>query len=223
VRSSLAAVVGLSLALAGPAVVAFISGYKANSAPALVVHVLSLACIMLIVLMVFALAWRVEGIPLNRFGFARVGWSSIVIGLALALLFAIAVGPFADWVVTKLKMGSFDDGLSRLAKLPTWYLVLTIVLVAAAEELLYRAYAIERLAAMTRSYWAAAALSLSAFAIAHVPLWGWGPALTTVIPGAIATLVYVWRRDVVALIIAHVVADLYAIVIAPYVGGNAIA
>jgi hypothetical protein len=44
-----------------------------------------------------------------------------------------------------------------------------------------------------------------------------GPALTTLVSGAIATLVYIWRRDVVALIIAHVVTDLYGIVIAPYV------
>ena len=219
-RSSVTAVLGLALALAGPAAVAFVSRYEADSAPAFVIHVLSLAGIILIVLVVFTLAWRIEGIALRRFGFARVAWSSIAIGLALALVFVTVFAPLAYWVVAKLKIGNFDDGLSNLAKLPTWYLVVTIVIVASAEELLYRAYAIERLWAMTGSYVIAGALSLSAFATAHVPLWGWGPALTTLIPGAVATVVYVWRRDVVALILAHIATDLYGIVIAPHIGAK---
>ena len=169
VRSSLTAVLGLALALAGPAAVAFVSHYAADLAPAFAVHVLSLASIILIVLAVFTLAWRAEGFALRRFGFSRVGWSSIAIGLALALFFAMVSGPFSYWVMAKLKMGSFDEGPSNLAKLPTWYLVLTIAIVAAAEELLYRAYAIERLAAMFGSDAVAGALSLWAFAIAHVP------------------------------------------------------
>jgi membrane protease YdiL (CAAX protease family) len=219
-QSSLAAIPGLALALAGPAAVAFASRHAEKFASAFAVHVLSVSCIVLIVLVVFALAWRVERIALRRLGFARVGWSSIAIGLVLTLFLVMVFGPFAYWLVAQLKMGSFEDGLSNLAKLPTWYLVLTILIVATAEELLYRAYAIDRLAAMTGSYWAAGGLSLFAFAIAHVPLWGWGPALTTLVSGAIVTLVYVWRQDVVALIIAHIASDLYGIVIVPYIGGK---
>jgi uncharacterized protein len=219
-RSSLAAIPGLTLALTGPVAIAFVSRDAVNSAPAFMVHVLSLACIILTVLVVFALTRCLEGIPLRRLGFARVGWSSIAIGLVLALFFVMVFGPFAYWAVAKLNMGSFDNGLSILAILPTWYLVLTIVIVAAAEELLYRAYAIERLAAITGSYGIAGALSVSAFATAHVPLWGWGPALTMLVSGAVAALVYVWRRDVVALIIGHIATDLYDIVIAPYIGGK---
>jgi hypothetical protein len=55
-RSPLAGTLGLALALAGPLVVAFISSYAVNLAPAFVVHVLSLVCIILIVLAVFTLA-----------------------------------------------------------------------------------------------------------------------------------------------------------------------
>src|SRR5215470_9939889 len=61
VRSSLTAVLGLALALAGPAAVAFVRHYAADLAPAFAVHVLSLASIILIVLAVFTLAWRAEG------------------------------------------------------------------------------------------------------------------------------------------------------------------
>src|SRR5215470_9941710 len=116
-------------------------------------------------------------------------------------------------------MGTFEEGLSNLATLPTWYLILTIVFIATAEELLYRAYAIESLSAITGSVGIAGAVSLLAFAAAHVPMWG-GPAFTTLVSGVVATLVYVWRRDIVALIVAHVATDLYAIVIAPYIIGQ---
>jgi membrane protease YdiL (CAAX protease family) len=169
---------------------------------------------------VFALARSWEGLPVRRLGFDRVAWSSMAIGLALALFFILVIGPFAYWAVTQLNMGTFDEGVSNLAKLPTWYLVMTIVIVATAEELLYRAYAIESLSAITGSDRIAGALSLSAFAVAHVPMWGSGPALTTLVSGGVATLVYVWRRDIVALIIAHIATDLYGILIAPYIAGK---
>jgi uncharacterized protein len=220
-RSSFLAIPGLALALAGPAVVAFAANYAAGATHAVSVHVLSLASIMAIVLVVFASAIRVEGIALRQLGFDRASWSSIPIGLALALFFVTVFGPLAYWMVAKLQMGGFDDGLSRLAKLPTWYLVLAIVIVATSEELLWRAYAIESLAAITGSYWLAGTLSLLAFGVAHLPLWGWGPALTTLVSGAIATSFYIWRRDIVALIVSHVVTDLCGIVVAPYLATRA--
>jgi uncharacterized protein len=220
-QSPLAAIPGLVLALAGPAAVAFLSGRATEFAPVFLVHALSVVSIILIVLVVFALARYREGLPLCRLGFARGGWwSSMAIGLTLTLFFTIVVGPFAYWTVTQLNMGTFEEGLSNLATLPTWYLVLTIVFVATAEELLYRAYAIESLSTITGSVGIAGAVSLSALAAAHVPMWGWGPAFTTLVSGAVATLVYVWRRDIVALIVAHVATDLYAIVIAPYIVGK---
>ena len=216
-RSLGVAIPGLALALVGPAAVGFASRHATKFAPAFLVHLLSVTCIILIVLGVFALARSREGLSLHRLGFARVAWSSLTIGLVLALFFIVVFGPLAYWAVAQLNMGTFDEGLSNLAKLPAWYLVLTIVIVATAEELLYRAYAIESLSAITGSDAIAGALSLSAFAAAHVPLWGWGPAVTTLVSAAVATCVYVWRRDIVALIVAHVATDLYGIVISPHV------
>ena len=50
-------------------------------------------------------------------------------------------------------------------------------------------------------------LSVVVFAVAHVSFWGPGPALTTFITGGVATAFYVWRRDLLANVIAHVVTD----------------
>src|SRR5215470_18408218 len=109
-QSPLAAIPGLALALGGLAAVAFLSGRATEFATAFLVHALSVASIVLIVLVVFALARYREGLPLRRLGFARVGWSSMAIGLALTLFFVMVVGPVASWAMTQLNMGTFEEG-----------------------------------------------------------------------------------------------------------------
>ena len=58
---------------------------------------------------------------------------------------------------------------------------------------------------------------MAAFGAAHVPLRGLAAALTALVSGGILAAVYVWRRDVVALIFAYVATDLYGILLAPQV------
>jgi membrane protease YdiL (CAAX protease family) len=74
----------------------------------------------------------------------------------------------------------------------------------AIEETLYRGYAIERLATITGRRWLGGAISAVAFGLAHVPGWGIGFALAADLPfGIVMTLFYLWRRDLVANILAH--------------------
>jgi hypothetical protein len=47
-------------------------------------------------------------------------------------------------------------------------------------------------------------------------MWGWAPAATTIVSGGILTVVYLWRQDILALILAHIATDLYGIVLAPH-------
>lgn len=119
------------------------------------------------------------------------------------------------WLLARLPFGGFDSGFARASSIPTWLLVVTILIVATAEEILYRGYAVERLAGITGNYWIAGAVSVLVFRVAHVPYWGLGAALTTVVSGAILTAFFVWRQDLTANIIAHVVTDLMGLVIMP--------
>jgi len=41
--------------------------------------------------------------------------------------------------------------------------------------------------------------------------------LTTLVSGGIMTALYIWRRDVSFLMLAHVITDLYGLVIAPLI------
>ena len=121
--------------------------------------------------------------------------------------------PLLAQVMAFVQIPWFTEGLAKLSRFPVWYLVLAVVIGGTAEELLYRGYAIERLASVTRSYWVAGLISVLASGLAHVPMWGLSASLTTVASGAIATAFYVWRRDLLANIIAHVVTDFVGIVL----------
>ena len=115
----------------------------------------------------------------------------------------------------KARAASFDAGLQSFSALPRWYLALAIVIVAAGEEWLYRGYAIERLEALTGDAWLAGAVSLIAFGLVHLPLWGVGVSLTTLVSGGIATALYIATRDISFLMLAHVLTDLYGFLAAP--------
>ncbi len=202
------------VALAGPLAIAILGAAFASDS--LAAHAIGLLAIVLLVIGVYAAAFLLEGYDWQRLGFAKISWHTPLLGLALAAFFIFIFGPLATQALKSFDTAGFERGLAVTGRMPGAYLVLTILLVATAEELLYRAYAIERIADLTGSRWLAAAISILAFTAAHVPMWGLAPALTTAVSGGILTLVYLWRPDVTALIIAHVATDIFGIVVAPY-------
>lgn len=112
----------------------------------------------------------------------------------------------------KFSFAGFEVGLAKLTPLPIWYLLFAIVIGGVVEEVLYRGYAAERLSLLTGSYWIGCGLSLVAFGLAHVPLWGWLPASTTVLSGGLLTLFYLSTGDLVTAIVAHIITDSLGII-----------
>jgi membrane protease YdiL (CAAX protease family) len=206
--------IGLTLSLAGPGVIAFASTRAVTPATPLATRSLWLLLFIALVAAVAAIATRAEKLSWSELGFGRFSKTfTPLCAIILTLLFVLVFGPLAATALTKLGLGTFNTGQSQLAGLPKWYLALAIVIVASAEEWLYRAYAIERLQALTGSARLAGTISLLAFALVHVPMWGIGPSLATLVSGAILTLSYIWRRDIVALILAHVATDLWGLLL----------
>jgi membrane protease YdiL (CAAX protease family) len=168
----------------------------------------------LLVAGVAAIAIFGERLTWADIGFATTSWWAIPSGLALALFFVSVFAPIANAMLIRSGFATFDAGQAALASLPVWYLCLTVIIVAGGEEWLYRGYAIERLEQLLGAAPLAGSLSLVAFVIAHLPVWGIGVSLTTLVSGAIFTVLYVCFRDVSFLILAHVLTDLYGLVIA---------
>jgi membrane protease YdiL (CAAX protease family) len=207
--------IGLVLALAGPGLVALASR-RATAAEETVAQSFPwlLAFAALVVCVAAVAHWGERLLPADV-GFGRLSLVSIPSAIALTLFLVLVFGPLAYRALAATGLGGFDAALGRLSALPAWYLALTVIVVAAGEEWLYRGYAIERLATLTGNLWTAGAISLLAFGLAHLPLWGLGPSLTTLVSGGLFTALYIWRRDIVFLMLAHVATDLYGIVVAP--------
>lgn len=201
---------GIAVALIGPGAVALLSTAIASEPETLAPRALSLGLFVGLLVTVGLIAAR-ERLGWRDVGFRRSGWLSPLWAVPVALFFIFIFGPAAFALLTNLDAGSFDTGMDQFRQLPRWYLALAIVIVSAGEEWLYRGYAIERLERLTGNAWVAGAMSLAAFALVHLPVWGPGPAATTLVSGGILTLLYIWRRDVLMLICAHVATDLWGL------------
>ncbi len=162
-------------------------------------------------IMLIVLVW--EGAPLSSLGLRPVGLSTFAWAAGIAALFIFLLGPVILRIPEWLGRPGFDRPLADLQKLPVWYLLLAVLVGGSVEELLYRGFAIERLAHIIGSDWLAAVVVTAMFGLGHVPLWGWTPALTTMIPGAVLTIFYLWHRDITANILAHVATDFVGIVL----------
>jgi membrane protease YdiL (CAAX protease family) len=210
-----ATISGLLIAMFGPMLLAVASTTLAGDAAGPTSSLLGLGALVAILASVLWIVIHHECRSLMSIGLRPFGWRSVAWGLALAAFFMYVFAPVAGWVLARLGLGGFEPGIARFVGLPAWYLTIAVVLGGAAEEVLYRGYAVERIAGLTGSYWLAGTVSVSLFGLAHVPMWGWGPALSTLVSGTIVTLFFIWRRDLLANIIGHVVTDLAGLVIFP--------
>jgi membrane protease YdiL (CAAX protease family) len=212
--------VGLCLALLGPAALALLCGIffvaergLGAALSAQLVFVFICACVLIIV-------QRGEHQTLSSVGLLPFRLQSIAWGGAFAGFLVWIYSPLLAQAMAFAKIPWFTEGLAKLAAYPVWFLVLAILIGGAAEEFLYRGYAVERLAALTGSYWIAGLVSVLASGLAHVPMWGWWAALTTVVSGALGTAFYLWRRDLLANIVAHVTTDFIGIVLPLLLAGK---
>ena len=206
---------GLVLALFGPPAIAAGTKDKETGPPSLGKALVGQFALLALSAGVLLMVLLVENRPLSSIGLFPPRGQTFALGIALTLFFIFIFSPIAFRMLSRFQLGGFDQGLSKLAGLPVWYLILAVVIGGSVEELLYRGYAVERLAELTGSYWLGGLISVAVFGLAHVPGWGWGPALTTVVSGGIATAVYIWQQDLLALVLAHVTTDFVGIVVTP--------
>jgi membrane protease YdiL (CAAX protease family) len=202
---------GLALSLGGPALLALGAG-SGGASPIARSLAGQLALWSLVAGVVgIALAW--ERRPLASLGIRPLRPASFAWGLAAAAVLVYAVVPAASAFVRALGLAGFEAGLSAVHTWPLWLRALAVLTGGVAEELLYRGYAQTRLEQVTGSPPLAAVLSVLAFALAHGPLWGPGPVVTFVFSGGFLAALFLWRRDLLANVVAHVTVDALGLVL----------
>lgn len=142
-----------------------------------------------------------------------LGW-----GLLGVIFFYVAIGIVL--VAAKyLFHSSFGGGEGTLYRPSLLLLSVTQLRAGICEELCVRGYAIERLQFLTGSRWIAGSLSLSVFALSHFRAGALGIILALA-GGLVLTLLYMWRRDLLANMITHTVADFIPNVMLPLISAG---
>jgi membrane protease YdiL (CAAX protease family) len=193
----------LLIALAGPPIFGIIAQRMLGKSPGVTAQIIADLGLWAFLVMILYVVTRVERRPLASIGLKRPTWSTIVSGLMLAFVVLFLWPPIAHWLGNVLRLPSYERGVSQLRGLPVWALLFIALTGGIVEETLYRGYAIERLASLTGRYWLAGSIAALAFGLAHVPGWG-AYAVVDFVFGIMATLFYLWKRDLLANIIAHV-------------------
>ena len=155
-----------------------------------------------------ALVWLVrrgEGLPLRSIGIGTSPvWKSLAWGVVIAVACVLPAAGIA--MLTGYEHGPASQ---TFAKLPLWVVFIVVVRAGVVEELFYRGYAIERLQALGFGRFLSWLIPLTVFAMAH---WTGGIAniLIALVLGAILTVFYQRRRDLVANMFGHFLVDFVA-------------
>jgi uncharacterized protein len=145
----------------------------------------------------------------------------LLVGILLFLPFSIAVG----LIERMFRLA----GLSAPTELPSFLLLtettdyllapLFLVVVAFAEELIFRGYLIHRLKQLTGNIKAAVLISSLIFSLGH----GYQGSLGVATVGAMGVLfgvVYLWRESLIAPMTMHLIQNFIGLVVAPYFGNS---
>jgi membrane protease YdiL (CAAX protease family) len=173
-----------------------------------------------LVSLIFFFLWR-NGEARKRIGWTVTnGWKEVMVGLLLfiPLLYSMNVLEqvlrATGFSVPSKPLPSFLEAKGMAEFLLASLLV---IVVAAAEETIFRGYLILRLQAVTANSAAAVVLSAVIFALGH-GYEGSAGVITVGVMGLIFALVYLWRQSLVAPMVMHFLQDFMGIVLLPMLG-----
>ncbi len=158
-------------------------------------------------LVLLAYILLVERRPLSSIGLERPNWKTATFGVLGALVMVGGMAFIYMVVYPALGLSASEPGMAAVTALPFWLRVLIVLRAAVFEEMYFRGFAIERLTDILGSRWGAAAISFVAFTVEHLGYWGWAHLMIAGFGGVILTGLYLWRRDLGANMIAHLLTD----------------
>lgn len=140
-------------------------------------------------------------------GLVRITLRQVAIAVGLGILFSLLIPVI--YTVLPLIFGEMSSGLDETAAYPFPLLFFGILTAAVTEELLFRAYPLERVQELGGSRWVAGGISVAFFCLLHLPSWDLYHVFGVVLPlGIILTLVYLRTRNLLFTMIIHFMIDL---------------
>jgi len=148
-----------------------------------------------------------QGKPVSWIGIEVPRWKdlglAVLTGVAAVLAGSVLAGALLGALGTEPDLST----LTFLRSLPFLQKVFVVVTAGITEELLYRAYAIEAIEAVTGSTTLAVVVSTAVFVGLHVPYWGLATGVGQALSALVLAGAYVWRRNLAVPAGAHILVD----------------
>lgn len=149
----------------------------------------------------------VERRALTSIGFRRPRLPDLTLAVITGVLMVGGIVAIYNVVFPLLHLKINMKVAGMILHTPIWYRILLVTRAAVAEETLFRGYPIERLKEWSGSRWLAGVVSWAAFTYAHLASWGAAQLIIAGYGGLLLTVLYLWRRNLWANMIAHWIAD----------------
>ena len=157
----------------------------------------------------------IERRPLASIGLQRPTWKTLAFGVAGAVGVFVLGGLTVAFVLPLLHLKQDPGTVKRYLDMPYWIRFAIVTRAAICEEILMRGYGIERLQELTGSKLVAGFVTLGLFSLGH---WTYGTVAQVLMAGAAGlalTILYIWRRDLGANMIAHWIVDGSSLLLTP--------
>lgn len=210
-----AALTGLALAWVGTALLISPAARRLDDPSRLSLALVGQAVFSALAAAVIAIVLLWEKQPLRSLWLQQIRWPSIAWGFLLVAAHYAVLWPFGDWVRRSAGLPGLGAGMDQMVRFPVWYRMIAVAVAGIGEEILFRGFTVTRLAMLTGRTWLAALITVVGFYLIHVPVWGWGFALGGLVSGAAVMAFFVWRKDLLAMIIFHVSTDAIGLIVAP--------
>jgi membrane protease YdiL (CAAX protease family) len=168
---------------------------------------------LLAAILVIVIFWEKQ--PLASLSLRPFRWSSLAWGLLLAVVTICVVMPSLTWALRVAGIPGFETGMAKILILPVWFRAFAAITAGIIEDTLFLGYGFNRLKLITGSYWLSGVITVLVVSLLHFPHWGAGPVLAYFVAVGLGTAFFVWRRDLLANIVAHVTVDAMGLVIVP--------
>ena len=214
----LPSLIGLLVAWGGTALLVSPAGRLLGDPERMRTKCLGQIALWLVLVAVVAIVLLWERQPLASLWLQPFAWQSVAWGLALTVVILRLVIPAREWLRRAAGLSGYAAGVEKVLGLPVWFRVAAVITAGVVEETLFHGYAVTRLLLLTGSLWWSGGLAITVFAALHFPFWGAGPVLAFLVGDIVSTAFFIWRQDLLAMVVAHCTIDAWGLVVAPLYG-----
>ena len=172
----------------------------------------------LLLLVMILWIYFVEKRTITSIGWKKLTVKTTFVAIGLGFVLFIVFG-ISNVVIQAVGLELNQEVAQMIAGKSIPVLFLLVLRAAVVEEVLYRAYAFERINELTKSKWVAGLVPLIMFMLVHLS-WGIGHLLFIFVAGGLLTLMYVSKRNLALNIIAHFTVDVIALLVLPMMLGS---